>query len=100
MANIKLHEGQTQAPYVPRVPVVVQPVGIRVEPLRTHVRACADVRAARVKRATHDPTNPEIGYLHFVFAIDEQVRGLDISVDDLMGVEVAQSFEHLFRYVR
>lgn len=97
MPDVKLQKGKAEAPDVARVPVVGSAIGVRVEPLGAHVRARADERVARVERAAHDLADAEIGDLDLHLPIHEEIRRLDVAVDDLVAVEVAEAFEHLPR---
>ncbi|KAL8171194.1 hypothetical protein V2J09_022998 [Rumex salicifolius] len=69
MAQVELQKGKAQAPYVPRVSVVVGPVCIRVKSLRAHVGARA-----------------------------HEIRRFDVAVDDFLGVEVVEAVEDLARH--
>ncbi|KAK4750828.1 hypothetical protein SAY87_004310 [Trapa incisa] len=49
--------------------------------------ARADVGVAGVEGPAHDLADPEIGDLDLHFPVHEEIRGLDVAVDDLVGVE-------------
>lgn len=68
---------------------------IRVEPLRAHVRARADVGVAGIQSSLHDFANAEIGDFNLHFLIDQNIGGLQIAVDDFVGVQVFKAAEDL-----
>ena len=100
VTHIELHKGQTQAPYICCVPVVVSTIRIRVEAFGTHVSARADVGIAGIKRPAHDLTHSEVRDLHFHFVVHQQIRRFYVSVHDLVGVKVIEAVKHLFGYAR
>lgn len=95
MAQIELHQSQPQTPYIPSVAVVIASVRLGIEPLRAHVRAGSDVGITRVQRPTHDFADSEIGYLDFHVSVDEEIRWLNVSVDDLVRVKIIEAIENL-----
>ncbi|KAF5445561.1 hypothetical protein F2P56_034607 [Juglans regia] len=99
MTQIQLQQGQPQAPYVTGVAVIVPAVGIRVEPFGAHVGAGADVGVARVQRTAHDLADSKIGDLHLHRVVHQEIRGFEVTVDDLVPMEVVQAVENLARHV-
>ena len=99
MTQVKLQQGQPQAPYVSGIPVVVPAVRVRVEPLGAHVGARAHVRVTRVQRSAHDLAYSEVSYLHFHLVVDQQIRGFKVTVNDLVTVEVVETVKNLPRHV-
>ena len=91
LPQIKLQNTQPEAPYIPGVPIVNTFIKVRVYPLRAHVSNGADGRVTRIHGLRQNPRHAEIRDLDLVGGVDEQVRGLDIAVHDLLAMEISQA---------
>jgi len=70
-------------------------VSLRVEPLGAHVRGGALVGGAVVAGAREDLGDAEVGDLDLTGGADEEVRGLDVAVDDAARLEVREAGQRL-----
>lgn len=70
-------------------------IEISIDPLRAHISYCAHRRIARVHGLFQNPTDPKIGDLDLVPAVDQEIRGLDIAMHDLTSMEVGEAAQDL-----
>lgn len=70
-------------------------MGVGIESLRAHVGAGPDVGVAGVEHPAHDLADSEIGDLHVHLSVHQKIRRLDVSVYDLVAMEVAEAVQHL-----
>jgi hypothetical protein len=98
VAQAQLQDGHPEAPHVGGVGVVVARVRLRVEPLGGHVRRRADVGRAGVQPPAQHLARAEVGDLHLAVGADEQVRRLEVAVNDAERVERREPEERLPRH--
>ena len=70
-------------------------MGVGIEPLRAHVGAGPDVGVAGVEHPAHDLADSEIGDLHLHLSVHQKIRRFDVSVHDLVAMEVAEAVQNL-----
>lgn len=87
-AEIKLEDADAEAPNVAGVAVVLAVVEIGVDPLGAHVGDGPDGGVARVHGLFQDPADSEISDLDLLPRVDEEIRRLDVTVDDAAAMEV------------
>ncbi|KAH0459853.1 hypothetical protein IEQ34_010516 [Dendrobium chrysotoxum] len=92
---MELQHSEPQTPHISRIGVVVAAVRIRIEPLRAHIRAGADVGDTGVERSAHDFAHAEVGDLNLACGVDEKIPGLNVAVDDLLRMKVRKTVEDL-----
>mmetsp|Transcript_13644 Transcript_13644/g.43593 ORF Transcript_13644/g.43593 Transcript_13644/m.43593 type:complete len:271 (-) Transcript_13644:261-1073(-) len=91
----QLDQHQSQRPNVGRVRVVVAS-----DALGGHVLESAHVRGARADGVLKVAADAKVGQLHTALRIHQNVLGLDVTVDALGVLQVAQPPQHLVRGVR
>lgn len=94
-SHVELQDANPKAPYITGISIVLTVVDVGVDPLRTHVRDRSNGGIARIHRLVQDPTYSEVSDLDLLARVDEEVRRLDVAVDDVAAVEVRESTEDL-----
>ena len=93
--HIELENANPETPYIPGVRIVLPVVQIGVDPLWTHVGDGAHRGVTRVHGLGQDSRDPEVGDLDLVPRVEQEVRRLDVAVDDVPPVQVGESGEDL-----
>ena len=75
-------------PYIPSVRIVLPIIQIGVDPLRTHVSDGAHQGVTWVHGLHQDSQDLEVGDLDLVPRIEQEVRRLDVAMDDVPPVQV------------
>jgi hypothetical protein len=79
--------------------VIVPAVRVLVEPLRTHVHASAHVGVTCVQRPAHYFANSEVCNHHLHLVVDQKIRWFNVTVNDLVTVEVVKPVKNLSRHI-
>lgn len=93
--HVKLQDADPKAPNIAGVGVVLALIEIGVDPLRAHVGYGPHRGVAGVHRLRQDSAHTEIGNLDLISIVDQEIRRLDVAVDDAPSVEVSQAGEDL-----
>merc|ERR1719161_1402844 len=80
----------------PHAPDVAgEAVGFAVRPLRGHVDAGAEEGLGNFSGVAHDLGDAEVAELHVARVIEQDVLGLDVTVQDRITVQEGQAVENL-----
>ena len=90
-ADEHLQEGDSDGPEVALVAVLV--VGERLE---GHVERRTDILFGRMLAFFDADGEPEVRDLHFLLEVEQDVAGLDIAVDEALGVDRSIPMDYLF----
>nr|GLL29412.1 hypothetical protein EUGRSUZ_J03146 [Ipomoea trifida] len=88
-----------KAPYIAAVAIVLAVIQTGVDPLGAPVGNRADGGVA-IHGGGEDSRNPKINYLHHTLRTDEQIGGLDITMNNLSAVEIIEAGENLAGEIR
>ncbi|KAK3427852.1 hypothetical protein EUGRSUZ_F03995 [Eucalyptus grandis] len=97
--QVELEDADAEAPDVAGVTVVLAVVEVGVDALGAHVGDGADGGVAGVHGLGEDAADAEVGDLDLLPRVHEEVRGLDVAVDDFPAVEVGEAAQDLARQV-
>nr|GME09424.1 hypothetical protein EUGRSUZ_J03146 [Ipomoea batatas] len=100
MAHMRNYRMLTpKAPYIAVVAIVLAVIQTGVDPLGAPVGNRADGGVA-IHGGGEDSRNPKINYLHHTLRTDEQIGGLDITMNNLSAVEIIEARENLAGEIR
>nr|GMD87250.1 26S proteasome non-ATPase regulatory subunit 7 homolog A [Ipomoea batatas] len=93
-SQVELQDANPKAPYIAAVAIVLAVIQTGVDPLGAPVGNRADGGVA-IHGGGEDSRNPKINYLHHTLRTDEQIGGLDITMNNLSAVEIIEAGENL-----
>nr|GMD51172.1 hypothetical protein EUGRSUZ_J03146 [Ipomoea batatas] len=98
-SQVEFQDANPKAPYIAAVTIVLAVIQTGVDPLGAPVGNRADGGVA-IHGGGEDSRNPKINYLHHTLRTDEQIRGLDITMNNLSAVEIIEAGENLADEIR
>lgn len=86
MTQVEFQQSKPQAPDITGITVIITAIGVGVKAFRTHVGTSAHIGVAGIQRTAHDFADTKVCNLHFHLVVHQEIRGLDVTVDDLVPV--------------